>query len=229
MPAVNPSSSKQIPADWRWAWNAFQEFKSLASRSGVNTATWSLEYPSRAQRIFDPRWRMRYTIPPIPNHDVNRDVYLGSSGRVAADTIKMIAKDYVPLANSHKEKLVQRKKMDEAAKRKTRPDPMFDPSKVREAFARWNREMKSIRSNRDMQKYLERNPNLDRLMRRKAGILDMTLSEYLTRHPHSELYPTPPRSEEELKKRAEAVRRYAEDKARWAKEDPPWEQNVTWH
>lgn len=197
MPIVNPASRDPKPADWRWAWQEFQRLRTIAAKAKIDVSQWKLEFPSRVQRIVDPRWKMTYT-----NTQNKLDqVYLGSTGRLAGDTIKKMIPTYSELLKGRIANPIHQP-----------TDPLFNVDSVRKAFDIWNREVAKVRSLQDQREFEARYPKLLKLMKRKAGYLDMSLQDYLTKHPHSKLFPTPPRNCEEYEERNKRYRKYMEDR-----------------
>jgi hypothetical protein len=203
VPVVNPGSRKPMPNDWRWAWQEFQRLKEIARRAKIDTSSWKLEFPTRTQKIFDPRWRMTYTYR-VGNTIRMANIYLGSNGRVAGETIKKMIPGYEKSAVPPVPKVSKSKALT--------TDPLFDPNKVRKAFELWNCKIAKVRSTQDLEAFKREYPKLYALMNRKAGFLDMSLYEYLTRHPYSSLFPAPPRSKQEHERRLKAFEKHVKDK-----------------
>lgn len=198
MPIVNPSSRDPKPADWRWAWQEFQRLRTIATKAKIDTSQWKLEFPSKVQRIVDPRWKLTYT---TVNNQLQQ-VYLGSTGRLAGDTIKKMIPMYSDLL----------KNRPQTAKRNQPIDPLFDIASVKKALEIWNREVVKVRSLQDQRAFEARYPKLLKLMQRRAGYLDMSLKDYLTSHPHSTVFPTPPRTCEEYESRKKAYNKQMADR-----------------
>lgn len=193
MPTVNPQiAGHRMPNDWRWAYDQFRQLKSLAASVGEPTGHWTLEFPSRGRRILDNRWSMTYSWEGV----LYEKVFLGSNGKESAKAIAKI----IPLYKG----MVDRKKAERAKKKAPKlrePNPMFDNNKNREWRNRFNEAVKSVRDAESRSYFEHRNPNLIKYMKRRAGILQMSIQEYWFSHPHSNLFPAPPWNQDEFDRR----------------------------
>lgn len=196
MPILNPGDNSYKPRDWRQAYDAFVNFRravrtvSTKLRQPIDTSGWQLIVPGRFKGYADPRWQLTFT-----NLDRRIEtVYIGSSGLIARKTIRELHNQYIQI-------LIERGTRDKATtdprKLQQANDPRFNHDIIRRMIERWNA-MQKVKSVQEWEENVRQNPDVMKFMNSKAGFLNMTMREYLYKHPMSHKWPTPPTTKQQL-------------------------------
>jgi hypothetical protein len=196
MPILNPGTNDHKPRDWRQAYDAFVNFrravKTISTRLGqpIDTSAWHIIVPGRFKGMADPRWQLVFTN--LNGH--TETVYIGSDGMTARRTIRELHNQYIQI-------LVERGARDKAVtdprKLQQQNDPRFNHDVIKRMMNRWNA-MQKVKSVAEWEENLRQNPDVVKFMNSKAGFLNMTMREYLYKHPMSHKWPTPPTTKQQL-------------------------------
>jgi len=187
MKPVDPRSYKN-PSGWRYTYSAFIEFRTTAQMLGEPVSHWSLEYPSTFKEKVTGAWVLKYTL-----FGVLKTVYIGYNSETATAGIREIMKSYP----KH-----QRKQFHTAESPKPKKPPLVtDAGLVQKLFWEWNQVIAKVGHTISEAEYREKYKLHIFMLTRKAGILNMSMRTYLTSHPHSQYWVTPPMSEEQLRNR----------------------------
>lgn len=239
MPILDPRNSG-LPADWRSAYDEYRKLKGMASKLGLSTGGWAMEYPSRARSAFDPRWKLTYST----LSGTMTTIYLGSNGTQAAATIAEIAKPYL------KARRIQMIKADKAM---VGMNAQGDPRRNTSTVVTYYRKLQEFMRNgghhapahpsaprhplmKDKPRWpwtamAAYDPELAQFMRMRAGYLAMSMIDYLWHHPHGRRYPIPPRNEEEMNRRQNEMAQEAdrqESARRQERAESPVEIDPVW-
>lgn len=199
MITVHPNDrTGKLPHDWRTAWSAFESLRNVGKAIGERTTLWQLEVPSGAGKFLDRRWKLTYSFRGSVHH-----AYIGLNGKEAALTINELKKGFQVVLDGQlaeeKSKKPQHKKPEQLA--------IYNPTLVIKAKEDWNTNITKIRSDVEWQQFKKDHKFTVWLMSRKAGFLDMSMRQYLFSHPHATLYPTPPKTQQQLDNRTREVER----------------------
>jgi hypothetical protein len=208
MPILNPGDNSYKPRDWRQAYDAFANFKravrNVSTKLGqpIDTSGWHLTFPGRFKGYADPRWQLTFSRPDfkkLPIYDKNGmhqsmdTIFIGSDGLTARKTIRELHNQYIQI-------LLERSKYDvttDPRKLQQQNDPRFDHNIIRRMMERWNA-MQKVKSVGEWEENLKQNPDVIKFMNSRAGFLNMTMREYLYKHPMSHKWPTPPTTKQQL-------------------------------
>jgi hypothetical protein len=192
MPVINPGDNGYKPRDWRHAYDAFVKFRTatrtVAGRLGLNMRTeqWQLEAPGRFQGMADPRWKLTFL-----NLDKKWEtIYVGSDAFTVRNTIKELHEHYIALLRARKPLSANKTPATQ------RSDPRFDHHMVQRMRTLWD-QMHKARSIKEWEANVAANPTVVAFMKSRAGILPMSMQDYLYREPMSSHWPTPPRTQKE--------------------------------
>lgn len=198
---VNPGdkSSHNLPHDWRTAWDQFRVLRALGNKIGESTSGWQLEAP---KGLFDRRWRLHYSF-----KGTLLNAYIGMNGKQAAEGIKELIKAFRmvhegQLAGSKQPKPKEIKK----------PNPVFNPIVVARMKETWDEAIVKVKDNKSAKEFEQ--SFVYKFMHRRAGILPMTMQQYLYQHPHGVHWITPPKSEEQLRNRQRELENRLREKER---------------
>jgi len=209
MPYLNPGASGAKPKNWREAYDAFVRFRneivawSRKLGKPMPPEQFAIIIPSKLRGMTDPRWQLQY----IDHSNNLTTVYIGSDGLTARDSIEEIHRQYSMALYKRSRDLATNPMGQKTVMQQGKNDPRFNHSTVERMKAKWSEmigQAKSMQQWRDLQRA---NPEVVKFMKMRAGILPMTMEEYLFRYAGSIRNVVPPRSQQELDGR----RRQAED------------------
>lgn len=202
MPILRPDG-KGAPPDWRWAQDAYSELLKWGTRAGEPVHQWRLDYPSRSERLIGKQWRLFYT-----EKGMTFDVYVGWDGRSVAKTIQFIIKTMKLLAQNRSSNLASEMIVhDELIEKGKLRDPIYDPHFAAKVLDTWITGTRNIRTREQLNTFKREHPRLMEILKRKAGILDMSLLQYLTKHPDARYWPNPPDTIDEYYRRHPEARK----------------------
>lgn len=194
MPEIRPTAPN-LPRDWRNAWSAFQKLRTVGRTLGEPVDSWTLHYPSRTRKIVDRRWFITYTY-----RGTTHTAYLGINGTTSVATLNDITKGFVTILEARRAEKKARGTGNSPATQKK--DPIYDDNLVSKMWSEWQVRIGKIHSTQELQTFEKQFGYLNWFMKRKAGILDMRMSQYLGTHPHARHgWITPPRTKEEYDRR----------------------------
>jgi hypothetical protein len=227
MPILDPRANNVPKGDpnWRYAYDEFRKLKALVNRHQISTAGWQIKFPKGFEKAKDNRWQIWLIWPGQESVSVH---YIGHDGRSASQAIKAIRQIY----QEHFDAGLHVVRPDPNP---TKPkDPREDRAFIERAFFKWSEVMKGVRSNQDWEETKKKWPKLLGFMNLKAGIIDMTMSEYLTKHPLAQLYPTPPMNQKQYENMLAGLKKWTADNEKAAKDSPnfspyTWYQNRMFH
>jgi hypothetical protein len=202
---ISPNA-KNMPADWRTPWQQFDVLKNLGRKLHEPVSTWRLEAPKGFGKMLDRRWTLTYT---FKNH--RYVAYIGIDGKQAAIGIKEIVKGFKVAVEGNK---AYDESMPKPATEKKPVPPIYNPALAQKMQDEWNIAIKLVKDRRGAEAFNRDHKYMLWFMRQRAGILNMSMREYMFNHPHASYWLTPPHSEAELRRRQEQFRRIVEDKER---------------
>lgn len=202
MPMLRPDG-KGAPPDWRWAQTAFDELLKWGKAAGEPTLRWYLTFPSRMEKFKGQQWRLNYT-----EKGRTFNIYVGWDGRSVAETLQFIIKTMRKHAQLRSANLASEMVIhDELVEKGEIRDPIFDSRFAAKVFDTWQRGTRNIRTRDELEGFKRSHRRLMEILGRRAGILDMSLLQYLTRHPDAKRWPNPPETDEEWFRRHPELRR----------------------
>lgn len=204
MRVVTPNDrSGKLPHDWRGVWSAFSAMKSVGKAIGEPVIAWQLEAPSGVSKMLDKRWKMRYTFKRKTYH-----AYIGITGREATKTINELKKGFDAILEGVKaEERVTKKTQNQST-----PNPVYNAGEVLRAKEEWNTGITKVRDSASWEKFKEAHKRTMWIMSRKAGFLEMSMRDYLFKHPHGTTYPTPPKDQRQLDNRQREIEKMVRDR-----------------
>lgn len=195
MPNLRPNEPK-LPADWRNPYAAYQKLLSVAKALKEPVNTWKLEYPSRGERLVGKGWRLSYTF-----SGQRYNVFIGSNGAASTQTLNELVKGFKSVLEGRRA-AERHSSSNKPASREEKKDPIYDRAIISKQWSEWQVLIGKIRSTQDVRDLKEKHKFLYWFMHRKAGILDMTMHEYLGNHPHARYgWTDPPRTQDEYTRR----------------------------
>lgn len=201
MPILTPNG-KGAPQGWQWAQDAYNKLLSAGERAKEPVYSWELHFPTKLEGWRGVQWRLSYTVRKKPH-----DVYVGYDAKSAADGIMRLLPEMQALAKQRSNTLITEMAIrDELIAAGKAEHPIYDPYFAAKLRDSWVKGTQNIRSREQFEKWKRDHKRLMDLLKMKAGILDMTMLEYLTKHPDSKWWPSPPATAEEYKKRHERKR-----------------------
>lgn len=201
MPSVSPVSDGYHPRDWRYAWDEFVKLKRAVTKYKVSVIGWDLIAPSKLKKAVDPRWQLRFV---NINESHLSNTYLGSDGRTSAESLRQIREVYESY-------LRHRVTSQDSGSSNSDYDPRFDPKKVREfkdAYTHWPKTKAKEYETSRTKKFMDS----------RAGVLNMSMREYLFNFWMSNRWPVPPQTKQELDKRIAAQEQLNRDKEQAARD-----------
>jgi hypothetical protein len=205
VPEINPGSRARYPADWRTVYDTYSRLIKLAAKAGENANYWRLETKGK---VFK-QWRLSYTY-----RGQVLEIFLGTNGVQAAKTLETLIKTF---QYEVKLKAIEEKqKKDRTTAPKTKLNPVFNPTIVANVFEKWNEIISRIRSTKDWETFskTEDGKYILWFMNKKAGYLDMTMQDYLTKFGMSKYWKSPPRDEQEYNARLRELQRITDQQGK---------------
>jgi len=196
---LNPRTPSKNPKGWIRVFDAFREFRNVAGQTGEKTAGWALLYPDKFSEKFTRGWEIIYSI-----GGYHQTVFVGHDPQTAVLGIQEMIKTYP----KHKRE----------PERPTTPptpksyDPKYDPNYIRKMFNEWQQVIKKVGHSISPATYERDYVPRFRLLSVRAGVLNISMREYLTNHPHAQYWPVPPTSEAELRRRTTEFERIVQQK-----------------
>lgn len=188
---------KDAPAGWQHAQDAFHKLELLGKAAGEPTYSWQLRFPSRFEKLKGQGWELIYS--------ENREmltVYIGHDALSTAHNINRMLDAMRKRAGDRNTDLATERQIHQQTVRTNLSrDPLFQPHFAQQLLETWRHGTRSLRTKEDLDKFRKSHPNLMRFLNRQAGVLNITVLAYLTRHPHAEFWPHPPRTAAEYEKR----------------------------
>lgn len=193
MPILWPNG-RGAPNGWQWAQDAFSKLIRLGTRAGEPVNTWHLSFPSRMESFKGIQWRLYYTERGQP-----LDIFVGWDGRSVADTInRSIIPTMRRLAEARTAELnTERAIHDELIEQGKVKDPIYDSHFAKSLLDAWRKGTAQLRSREDLERFKRSNKHLMDLLNKQAGVLPISMLQYLTRHPDAKHWPNPPETKEE--------------------------------
>lgn len=205
MPILNPGTNDHKPRDWRQAYDAFNAFRravrTVSTRLGdpIPTDMWAIIVPGRLKHMADPRWQMKFFH--LNGH--LEVMYIGSNGADAQRTIRKVHEQYI-------QALINRGPRSGPRNGYKQPgDARQNHGTVQLMRDLWTEMLKAGgRSAAAWNEQVKAHPEVIKFMGSRAGYLDMSMQDYLFKHPMSTRWPTPPRSKAELDARIKQDEHY---------------------
>jgi hypothetical protein len=194
--------SGKLPSDWRDVWSAFTALRKVAREIGEPVGGWSIEAGRRVGRRY---WTMTYTF-----KGRHMNAYIGRTGKEAALTIKETLKGFQSVLEG--EKAAQKHSKPVLTPKKI--NPIYDPGLVDKMKSKWDDAMKSLKDTRSVTEFREKEKYLNWFMKQKAGVLNMSMQDYLYKHPHGTLWPTPPKDKQQYEARQRELEKRIREKER---------------
>lgn len=188
MKSLNPRTPSKNPKGWIGVFDAFRKFRNVAASTGEPVQGWALLHGESFRERRSKGWEVRYSIG--GTHHIG---FVGHDARTAILGIEEMIRVY-PM---HKRTPVTKIKLPKVEAY----DPKFDPNYIRRMFQEWSQVIKQVGHTINPLQYEQEYAPKFKLLKAKAGILNMDMRQYLTNHPHAEYWPVPPTSEAELQRR----------------------------
>ena len=203
MKELTPGSGKK-PAGWQFVFDQFNRLRAIAKKAGVNVEGWALYHPDGIKERFRHGWEMRYSIT-----DVHQRIFLAYDAREAAKVIHSM----IPLYPIHQRTV--KSEIKPVVKR----NPATDPVIISKMFEEWSVSVKKVGHSISPSEWEKVYAPKFRLLSQQAGILPMSIRQYLTNHPHAQYWPAPPTSQEQLRRRNEELQRMVREQEARKRQD----------
>jgi len=187
------SNGRGAPNGWQWAYDAFLRLRKLGAAAHEPVDRWMLSFPSRMENLKGQQWRLLYT-----ERGKEYDIYIGWDAKSVAENIDRIVPTMKQLVQRRNQELTTERIIHQQLVEEGKiTDPIFDPTFAARLVRTWYEKTKTIRTVEDFERFKRANKNLMALVNKRAGILDMSMLRYMTRHPDRKIWPNPPQTHEE--------------------------------
>jgi hypothetical protein len=201
MPFLNPTDPHSpTPRGWRTPYDDFRKLRAIASAAGIDTTTWGINVPGTKDRILGKTWQLIYT--PIGERTAT-SVSLGQDAYEATGIIKQLFRAYSQYIDSQGGFIRHDKPKASGPAKPTNVvglDSIYDPGYAKKF-------MDLVKQGR-----IDRIPR--QILSQQAGVLPMSVRDYLSRSPMSILWPSPPRTDKELRTRLEYLEQREKENAK---------------
>jgi hypothetical protein len=209
MKVLNPRATNN-PKNWLKPFAEYQSLLAIAIKAGEPTGSWGLQIPSTLKEKLKGGWLLAYSLNGKPFV-----VYVGYDADSAAAGIKKIAANYPRHLRGSKAPV---KKVP----KKSKPDPRKDPIWIRRIVAQYQEGIRlahTALNAEEGERWFQKayKAHID-FLNQRAGILNMSMRDYIFNSPMYAYWPNPPFSEEGLRNRLQEMEKVVADRERRARE-----------
>lgn len=205
MKPINPRATDN-PKGWLSPFTEYQKLVAKATKAGEPVHSWSIQIPDTLKEKIKGVWKLAYSI-----NGRTSVVYIGYNSETAAEGIKLIASRYPTFPRNRKPVTEQTPK-----KKSPRTDALNDVVHIRKIVQQWQEGIAQLGSapNSEVgQQWFDKNYRYHKqFMDQKAGILNMTMWEYIFKSGMYEYWPNPPMTKEGLAARLRDMEKAAQQR-----------------